>query len=71
MVAPQYLVCGRQRKIFLLKHKHFAKADFKNTFSVSGQRCGQAKFITVTRFGRGAERALVVGGKKQLFRLFF
>jgi hypothetical protein len=38
------------------------KFSFQN--SVSGQRCGQAIFITVTRFGRGAERALVVGGKK-------
>ena len=41
------------------------------SFSVSGQRCGQAIFITVTRFGRGTERALVVGRKKQPFRLFF
>ena len=63
MVAPQYLVCGRQRKIFLLKHKHFAKADFKNTFSVSGQRCGQAKFITVTRFGRGETKPISKSGK--------
>jgi hypothetical protein len=71
MVSPQKLIRGNKEKIFLLKHKYFAKTNFKNTFSVSGQRCGQAVFITVTRFGRGAERALVVGGKKQPFRLFF
>ena len=44
MVSPQKLIRGNKEKIFLLKHKYFAKVDFKNTFSVSGQRCGQPHF---------------------------
>ena len=41
---PSKIDTLKTKKIFLLKHKHFSKADFKNTFSVSGQRCGQLYF---------------------------
>ena len=34
---PSKIDTLKTKKIFLLKHKHLAKADFKNTFSVSGQ----------------------------------
>ena len=65
MVAPQYLVCGRQRNFFFSSISISLKQISGTPFSVSGQRCGQAKFITVTQFGRGTRRALVVVEKKQ------
>ena len=48
---PSKIDTLKTKKIFLLKHKHLAKADFKNTFSVSGQRCGQTYFFGVGGFG--------------------